>query len=451
MTYQERQWTNPSVVAFAEGADPVSAIQTKARQAVVEATERGWQGPPYDPFQLADLLSISVLPNDAVADARTVPFGEGFRIEFNPNRPRGRVRYSVAHELAHTLFPDCAEMVRNRTPSAELADDTWQLELLCNIGAAELLMPTGYTNLENEGIDIDNLLRLRGEFDVSTEAILLRVAKLTSTPCAVFAAARVSVGDSFRGFRIDYSVPSRTWDVRIPSNFRVESSSVLFECTAIGFTAKGTENWDNQLPAFDVQCVGIPPFPGDRFPRIAGVLTSENVLQSDALQIAYLFGDARKPRGTGKRIIAHVVNDGTPNWGGGFALEVAKEWGFIQEEFRHWVEQDRGNLSLGKIHWAQIEEDLGIVHMVAQRGYGQSTRPRIRYNALGDALDQLQEVASEQGASVHMPRIGTGQAGGHWELIRELIDERLVRRGTPVFVYALPDRMPSQVQGMLDI
>ena len=451
MTYQERQWTNPSVIAFARGSDPVSAIQTKARQTVVEAAERGWQGPPYDPFQLAELLDISVLPNDAVLDARIVPVAEGLRIEFNPSRPHGRVRYSVAHELAHTLFPDCAEMVRNRTPSVELRDDTWQLELLCNIGAAELLMPTGYTDLENAGIDIDNLLRLRSEFDVSTEAILLRIAKLTNTPCAVFAAARVGMSGGYPGFRIDYSVPSRTWDIRIPSDFRVQSSTVLAECTAIGFTAKGTENWGSQLPVFDVQCVGIPPFPGDRFPRIAGVLTSENALQPSALQIAYLFGDARKPRGTGKGIIAHVVNDGTPNWGGGFALEVAKEWGFIQEEFRDWVEQDRSNLSLGKIHWAQIEEDLSIVHMVAQRGYGPSARPRIRYAALSDALDQLQEVASEQGASVHMPRIGTGQAGGNWELVRELIDERLVRRGTPVFVYALPDRMPSQVQGMLGL
>ena len=451
MTHQERQWTNPSVMGFAQGADPLSAIQTKARQTVVEASERGWQGPPYDPFQLAELLGVGVLPNDAVVDARIVPVAEGLRIEFNPNRPHGRVRYSVAHELAHTLFPDCAEVVRTRTPSVELRDDTWQLELLCNIGAAELLMPTGYTNLENEGIDIDNLLRLRSEFDVSTEAILLRIAKLTNTPCAVFAAARLSGGGGFPGFRIDYSVPSRTWDVGIPSNFRIESSTVLAECTAIGFTAKGTENWGSDLPVFDVQCVGIPPFPGDRFPRIAGVLTSENVLQPTALQIAYLFGDARKPRGTAKRIIAHVVNDGTPNWGGGFALEVAKEWGFIQEDFRDWVEQDQSNLSLGKIHWAQIEDDLSIVHMVAQRGYGLSTRPRIRYAALSDALDQLHVVASEQGASVHMPRIGTGQAGGNWGLIRELVDERLVRRGTPVFVYALPDRMPSQVQGMLDL
>ena len=451
MIDQERQWTNPSVIAFAQGADPVTAIQTKARLTVAEASELGWQGPPYDPFELAELLKIDVLPNDSVVDAGIVPVAEGLRIEFNPNRPHGRVRYSVAHELAHVLFPDCAEMVRNRTPSVELRDDTWEVELLCNIGAAELLMPTGYTDLENEEIDIDNLLRLRSEFDVSTEAILLRIAKLTSTPCIVFAAARVSMSEGHWGFRVDYSVPSRSWDVRIPSNFMVESSTVLAECTAIGFTAKGTEHWGSQLPVFDVQCVGIPPYPGDWFPRIAGVATSESTLQPNALQITYFLGDARKPRGAGKRIIAHVVNDGTPTWGGGFALEVAKEWGFVQEEFRDWVGQDRRNLTLGKIHRAQIEEDLSIVHMVAQRGYGPSAKPRIRYTALSDALDQLQEIASEQNASVHMPMVGTGQAGGHWALIRELIDERLVRRGTPVSVYALPDMIPSKIQGIFDL
>src|SRR5207245_1567973 len=34
------------------------------------------------------------------------------QIEFNPNKPKGRLRYSIAHELAHTLFPDRAEAVR---------------------------------------------------------------------------------------------------------------------------------------------------------------------------------------------------------------------------------------------------------------------------------------------------------------------------------------------------
>ena len=450
MVYQEQRWTNPSVIAMAEGEDPVKAIQTRAREKIVEAAESGWQGPPYDPFHLAELLNIVVLPNADVQDARIVPTSEGFCIQFNPNRPHARVRFSVAHEIAHTLFPDCADSVRDRYPSAELRQDLWQLELLCNIGAAELLMPLGYTNLEKEDIDIDNLLRLRFEFDVSTEAILLRIVKLTSLQCAVFAAARVAESPQDVGFRIDYSVSSRSWDLAIPSNFIVKSSAVLSECTAIGFTAKGTENWSPSLPQLKVQCVGIPPFPGELYPRVAGILTTENTLQSDVLQITYLFGDARKPRGTGNRIIAHIVNNGTPNWGGGFALEVAKEWDFVQADFRLWVEDDRRNLSLGNIHRCQIDDDVSIVHMVAQQGYGRSNSPRIRYGALKVALDQLQDFASEQGASVHMPRIGTGQAGGHWELIRELIDERLVRYGVPVSVYTLPDSIPSHIQGMFD-
>jgi hypothetical protein len=34
-----------------------------------------------------------------------------------------------------------------------------------------------------------------------------------------------------------------------------------------------------------------------------------------------------------------------------------------------------------------------------------------------------------------MPRIGTGGAGGRWDIVAELIDEALVRRGVDVTVY----------------
>lgn len=452
MTYAVGQWTNPSVVALAQDADPISVIQSKARQTVLEAAEQGWSGPPYDPFHLADLLEIDVSPNDDVLDARIVSIeSDGLRIEFNPNKPRARIRYSVAHEIAHTLFPDCADTVRNRAQSGYSREDEWQLELLCNIGAAEILMPSGYRDLESETINIDNLLRLRAEFDVSTEALLLRIAKLTSRSCAVFSAARQTDKSPMSDYRIDYSVSSRNWPFPILRNFVIGVNTVLAECTAIGFTAKRRENWGPALPDFHVECVGIPPFPGDSFPRVAGVLTSEQESQTEALQIVELFGDARNPRGSGTRVIAHIVNDATPNWGGGFALEVGKRWDFIQDDFREWVERDRSNLVLGNVHWARIDDELSIAHMVAQQGYGASDRPRIRYGPLSKTLDQLARIASEKGASVHMPRIGTGQAGGNWELIRELIDGQLVRRGIPVTVYTLPDSVPTHIQSMLNL
>jgi len=137
-------WTNPSVKLLSGDQNPIDAITEKARGLVFQALERGWQGPPFDPFGLAQLLAIETLPTSEVLDARTVPIGANrFRIEFNPDRPPRRIRYSIFHEIAHTLFPDCAEMIRNRGAHNASRRDDWQLETLCNIAAAEFLLPTG--------------------------------------------------------------------------------------------------------------------------------------------------------------------------------------------------------------------------------------------------------------------------------------------------------------------
>ncbi len=47
----------------------------------------------------------------------------------------------------------------------------------------------------------------------------------------------------------------------------------------------------------------------------------------------------------------------------------------------------------------------------------------------------MADKAVELGASVHMPRIGCGLAGGRWPRVEPLIVERLVRRGIEVTVY----------------
>ena len=88
--------------------------------------------------------------------------------------------------------------------------------------------------------------------------------------------------------------------------------------------------------------------------------------------------------------------------------------------------------------------------MIAQHGYGESARPRIRYQALANCLEKLKEVAVGQRASVHVPRIGTGYAGGNWGYILELIDEFLVKPGIEVTTYTLPDYEPTrEEQGVL--
>ena len=52
------RWTNRSVLAFAEGRDPVDAVTERARAIAMDAMDSGWSGPPFDPLALADFLRI---------------------------------------------------------------------------------------------------------------------------------------------------------------------------------------------------------------------------------------------------------------------------------------------------------------------------------------------------------------------------------------------------------
>ncbi len=63
---------------------------------------------------------------------------------------------------------------------------------------------------------------------------------------------------------------------------------------------------------------------------------------------------------------------------------------------------------------------------------------RLRYSALQSGLRLIANKAKEIGASIHMPRIGTGAAGGDWGVIQEIIEDELVRLGIVVIVYDIP-------------
>jgi hypothetical protein len=63
----------------------------------------------------------------------------------------------------------------------------------------------------------------------------------------------------------------------------------------------------------------------------------------------------------------------------------------------------------------------------------------------------LKEKAIELNAEVHMPRMGTGYAGGSWGLIEQLVDEILCRAGISVTVYELPATQSQPFQkGLFD-
>lgn len=443
-------WTNESVLKFAGTQDPIAAVEDAAQAAVFDAVQEGWQGPPFDPFELAEIRGIEVTPRNELREARTVPLGKGrFAIEYNPARPRHRIRFSIAHEIAHTLFADAAKMIRYRDNPGEGPVDAWQLEMLCNVAAAEMLMPTELLDgLGEKPLAIEELIAMRQTFEVSSEVLLRRATKIASYPVAMFAASRVDPDSADSEFRIDYTVPSLAWSPGIRRGKRRPSGSVFSECTAVGFTARRDEDWSSSLQGVAVEAVGTPPYPGQRYPRVLGWLhPRDQRARASVNEPEFLHGDATDPRGAGERLIVHIVNDRTPNWGGGFAGALSRRHPTSQEQFREWAMTDPAHLTLGAVQVTPLGGGISVASVVAQKGYGPSRKPRIRYQAVREGLKRVAREAERTGASLHMPRIGSGQAGGRWDLIREIVDETLTRHGLRVTVYVPSDEPIAEESG----
>ena len=134
------------------------------------------------------------------------------------------------------------------------------------------------------------------------------------------------------------------------------------------------------------------------------------------MEILYRRGDATKPCAEGTKIIAHVCND-QGAWGKGFVLAISQRWRQPAEAFKRWF-VDGSGFELGAVQFVQVEPTLWVANMVAQFGL----RPRdgtapIRYDSLKVCLEKVAAMAKRLGATVHMPRIGCGLAGGEWSLV----------------------------------
>ncbi len=152
--------------------------------------------------------------------------------------------------------------------------------------------------------------------------------------------------------------------------------------------------------------------------------------------IRYVRGDATVPSVKGVKVIAHVCND-IGGWGKGFVLALSRRWPEPEAAYRAWHRDRAANdFGLGAVQLVQAERYVWVANMIGQRGVRTGSKGvPVRYEAIDTALDRLAGHALELGASVHMPRIGCGLAGGRWSRVEPLVQERLVRRGIPVTVY----------------
>ncbi|MDX3760953.1 macro domain-containing protein [Streptomyces mirabilis] len=153
-------------------------------------------------------------------------------------------------------------------------------------------------------------------------------------------------------------------------------------------------------------------------------------------EIAYVRGDATTPSVKGVKLIAHVCND-IGGWGKGFVLALSRRWPEPEAAYRAW-HRDRAHndFGLGATQFVQVEKYVWVANLIGQRGIRTGSKGvPVRYEAIDTGLAHVAIKAAELDASVHMPRIGCGLAGGDWSRVEPLILRRLVERGVAVTVY----------------
>jgi Zn-dependent peptidase ImmA (M78 family) len=179
---------------YPDARTPKDAARLAARARLARARECGYAGPPFDPHVLASVLDIKTRAQALAPglEAMIIPDQSGaFTIIWDPAQPKKRTNFSVAHEIAHTLFPGCASGPQYRSTSPEA-----ELEVLCDIAAAELLMPLEefQDDVRRLGTSLESVNRLSARYQASHEAVAIRMVYVTDMPAAVLVAGMPASG-----------------------------------------------------------------------------------------------------------------------------------------------------------------------------------------------------------------------------------------------------------------
>ncbi len=157
------------------------------------------------------------------------------------------------------------------------------------------------------------------------------------------------------------------------------------------------------------------------------------------MNIKYIQGDATNPLGDNHKVIVHICND-LGKWGKGFVLAISKKWKLPETSYKNAFSAEP-TPNLGDVQFIEVEPDTTVANIIGQHGvYSKRSKqkePPIRYEAVRKGLEKVAIFAKSKNASVHMPRIGCGLAGGTWEEIEPIILTTLIHADIEVLVYDL--------------
>lgn len=177
----------------------------------------------------------------------------------------------------------------------------------------------------------------------------------------------------------------------------------------------------------------------------------------ELMPIKFVKGDATNPVDNKTKIIVHICND-AGGWGKGFVMAISKRWKQPETEYRNWYKSKESvqtdsvqferlesvdkysnekKFELGNVQFVKATNEIWVANMIAQRGIkpDKDEIPPIRYHSVAECLNRVRQFSKRQNASVHMPRIGCGLAGGQWTEIEEIINRTLIAYEIETVVY----------------
>jgi len=184
-----RRYSDPDIISLSKQSggliDPRWKVVNMARALVEKAKD--FSGLPNDPVErlkiIASLSRIKIMPmaidqaREERRDAVLYPTDSGWTVLYNPNCLKSRIVFTIGHEIIHTFFPNSRSGARFRSMTSPGSRESNELELLCHLGASELVMPLDEFQLQANGrFSLSSVQRLASYFGTSFEATVYRLA-----------------------------------------------------------------------------------------------------------------------------------------------------------------------------------------------------------------------------------------------------------------------------------
>lgn len=165
--------------------DPKTAIRKLAERLISDC---GRSEPPFSPEEYCKLRKIKVHKVRLEGcNARLIPVQGGYIAEVDIHQKEGRQNFSIGHEIGHTFFMSSSDNTVHSelSCSASLSYEASTEEFLCDLTAAELLMPERPFRLvaSDFPLKLESIREISSIFNASALATTKRIIELNVKQC----------------------------------------------------------------------------------------------------------------------------------------------------------------------------------------------------------------------------------------------------------------------------